>query len=40
MVLDGSNTELTSRSFPTDAWIMATGYISPDAVRSGIYLDT
>lgn len=34
------NTELTSRSFPTDAWIMASGYISADAVRSKIYMDT
>lgn len=34
------NTELTSRSFPTDAWIMASLYIHPDAVRSGLYLDT
>lgn len=34
------NTELTSRSFPTDAWMMTTSYIHPDAVRSGLYLDT
>lgn len=34
------NTELTSWQFPTDAWIMATGYVHPDAVRSGMYLDT
>lgn len=34
------NTELTSRSFPSDAWIMASGYISADAVRSKIYMDT
>jgi hypothetical protein len=34
------NTELTSGEFPVDAWIMASGYISPDAVRSGIYMDT
>jgi hypothetical protein len=34
------NTELTSGQFPVDAWIMASGYISTDAVRSGIYMDT
>lgn len=34
------NTELTSGQFPVDAWIMASGYVSSDAVRSGIYMDT
>lgn len=34
------NTELTSASFPTDAWIAASGYVSTDAIRSGIYMDT
>ncbi len=34
------NTELTSKQFPVDAWIMASGYVSPDAIRSGIYMDT
>lgn len=34
------NTELTSASFPTDAWLMMTGYISPQAIRSGLYMDT
>lgn len=34
------NTELTSNEFPVDAWIMASGYVSPDAIRSGIYMDT
>lgn len=34
------NTELTSGQFPTDAWIMSCGYVSADAVRSGIYMDT
>jgi hypothetical protein len=34
------NTELTSGQFPVDAWIMASGYVSPDAIRSGIYMDT
>ncbi len=34
------NIELTCGDFPTDAWIMASGYIHLDAVRSGIYMDT
>lgn len=34
------NTELTSASFPSDAWLMASGYVSTDAIRSGIYMDT
>ena len=34
------NTELTSRTFPVDAWIMASGYISLDAIRNGLYMDT
>jgi hypothetical protein len=34
------NTELTSASFPIDAWLMASGYISLQAVQNGIYLDT
>jgi hypothetical protein len=34
------NTELTSATFPTDAWIMASGYVSLDAVRNGLYMDT
>lgn len=34
------NTELSSGTFPTDAWIAATGYISADAIRSGVYMDT
>lgn len=34
------NTELTSGQFPTDAWIKASGYISLDAIRGGIYMDT
>jgi hypothetical protein len=34
------NTELTSGQFPVDAWIMASGYVSTDAIRSGIYMDT
>ncbi len=34
------NTELTSGQFPVDAWIMASGYVSTDAIRNGIYMDT
>lgn len=34
------NTELTSASFPLDAWLMASGYISLQSVQKGIYLDT
>lgn len=34
------NVELTSASFPTDAWLMASGYISLEAVQNSIYLDT
>jgi hypothetical protein len=34
------NTELTSASFPIDAWLMASGYISLEAVQNGIYLDS
>lgn len=34
------NTELTSRAFPMDAWLMASGYISKETIVSGIYMDT
>lgn len=34
------NTELTSGSFPIDAWITASGYIPLTAIQSGIYMDT
>lgn len=34
------NTELTSGTFPTDAWMMTTGYVSPEAIKSGLYMDT
>jgi hypothetical protein len=34
------NTEMTSGLFPTDAWIAMTGYVSTDAIRSGVYMDT
>lgn len=34
------NTELTSGEFPTDAWITASGYISMEAIRNSIFMDT
>jgi hypothetical protein len=34
------NTELTSATFPIDAWIMASGYVHLDAIRNGLYMDT
>jgi hypothetical protein len=34
------NSELTSGIFPTDAWVAMTGYVSADAIRSGVYMDT
>jgi hypothetical protein len=34
------NTELTSYTFPTDGWVMASGYISKETIVSGIYMDT
>lgn len=34
------NTELTSHTFPMDAWLMASGYISKETIVSGIYMDT
>ena len=32
------NTELTSASFPVDAWIMASGYIHLTAIQNGVYM--
>lgn len=34
------NTELTSATFPIDAWIMASDYVNLDAIRNGLYMDT
>jgi len=34
------NIELTCGDFPTDAWLMSSGYIHIDAIRNGIYMDT
>ncbi|WP_420578347.1 hypothetical protein [Ekhidna sp.] len=34
------NTELTTGHFPTDSWIMASGYIKLDAVVNAVYMDT
>lgn len=32
------NTELTSASFPIDAWIMASGYIHLTAIQNGVFM--
>lgn len=32
------NTELTSATFPIDAWIMASGYIHLTAIQNGVYM--
>jgi len=34
------NTELTTGDFPVDAWLTASGYISLQALQSGLYCDT
>ncbi len=34
------NTELTSKTFPVDAWLMASGYVSTESIVSGTYMDT
>jgi len=34
------NTELTSASFPIDAWLTASGYVHLDTIRNGVYMDT
>ncbi len=34
------NTELTSKSFPDDSWMVASGYIHSNAMRNGMFLDT
>lgn len=34
------NTELTNAMFPVDAWVSASGYVTLEAMRSGIYMDT
>jgi hypothetical protein len=34
------NLELTSGTFPSDAWLMASGYMSQQSIISGIYADT
>lgn len=33
------NTELSSASFPIDAWLMASGYIHLEAIRNGLYME-
>jgi hypothetical protein len=32
------NIELTSNSFPLDAWLMSSGYITLEAIQNGVYL--
>jgi hypothetical protein len=34
------NTELTSATFPIDAWLMTSGYVSLEAVQNAVYMDT
>lgn len=34
------NTELTSATFPIDAWIIASGYVTVEAIQNGLYMDT
>lgn len=34
------NTELTNAMFPTEAWVMTSGYVSVNSIVSGIYMDT
>ncbi len=34
------NTELTSGSFPVDAWLMASGYVTLESIRNRVYMDT
>lgn len=34
------STELTSAIFPSEAWIMTSGYVSVNSIVSGIYMDT
>lgn len=34
------NTELTSGTFPIDAWIIASGYVTVEAIQNGLYMDT
>lgn len=34
------NTELTSKEFPTEGWVMASGYITLKAIQNGIFMDT
>ena len=34
------NIELTCGDFPTDAWLVSSGFIHLDALRNGIYMDT
>ncbi len=33
------NTELTSKTFPIDAWVMTAAYVSMPAIQTGMYMD-
>jgi hypothetical protein len=33
------NTELTSKCFPMDAWVMTAGYVTIDQIMSNVYMD-
>lgn len=34
------NTEMTNASFPNEGWLMASGFVSLNSIRNGIYMDT
>jgi hypothetical protein len=34
------NTELTSKQFPREGWVMASGYVTLAAVQNGVFMDT
>lgn len=34
------NVELTNRSFPMDAWLVASGYITVSSLQTGLWMDT
>ena len=34
------NTEMTNAMFPSEAWVMTSGYVSVNSIVSGIYMDT
>jgi hypothetical protein len=34
------NTELTSAQFPSEGWLMTSGYVSLKSIQNGLYMDT